>query len=562
MRLVPSVLVAVLVLGATRAEAQSSEQVERLASLGQVWGFLKYHHPAVAKGTIDWDSALVAAVPRVNAARTGAEFQAEIASLLDAVGSAPPCAGEAITGRVDGRCRQDFPDSMRINLDLRWLSASKLLGTDISRRLAEIRVNRHQGAGRYVKFGITAMFESDTAYRTPEYPAEGQRLLALFRFWNAARYYFPYMYVNGGDWNAVLPEFIPRLIQAKDATEYHLTVLELTARLRDTHVSAGSAVIARALGVRLPVFEARSIEGKIVVWKLAPTAPPDGGGLRIGDVITHVDGRPVAQRRRDLAKYVAAGSPVTLERKLVQTILRGQSDSTTYGIERDGKSLTIRLAMAPVPTSPPTPRTYPVAELAKVLPNSTLGYINMGDINPAQVDSAFAIVKHTTGLVMDVRNYPRGTMYQFAALFNPDARPFVKFTAVDSTYPGQVVWQAPMRAGYPSGNPNHYRGRIAILVDERTQSHAEFSVMALQTAPENKVIGSQTAGADGNITRFSLPGGVFTLFTGLGVYYPDGKETQRVGLVPDIEVRPTLKGFRAGRDEVLERAIEYLKSGR
>ncbi len=31
--------------------------------------------------------------------------------------------------------------------------------------------------------------------------------------------------------------------------------------------------------------------------------------------------------------------------------------------------------------------------------------------------------------------------------------------------------------------------------------------------------------------------------------------TQRIGIVPDIEVRPTLAGIRAGRDEVLDAAI-------
>jgi C-terminal processing protease CtpA/Prc len=163
---------------------------------------------------------------------------------------------------------------------------------------------------------------------------------------------------------------------------------------------------------------------------------------------------------------------------------------------------------------------------------------------------------------MDVRNYPRGTLYQFARYFNPEARPFVRFAMVDSTSPGQVVWLPPLMAGDARGNASSYRGRVAILVDERTQSHAEFSVMALRTAPENKVIGSQTAGADGNVTPLVLPGGIRTLFTGLGVYYPDGRETQRIGIVPDIEVRPTLAGLRGGRDEVLERALEYIRTGR
>jgi C-terminal processing protease CtpA/Prc len=59
-----------------------------------------------------------------------------------------------------------------------------------------------------------------------------------------------------------------------------------------------------------------------------------------------------------------------------------------------------------------------------------------------------------------------------------------------------------------------------------------------------------------------LPGGISVVFTGLGVYYPDGTPTQRIGIVPDIVIKPTLKGFRAGRDEVLERAIEYIRTGR
>jgi C-terminal processing protease CtpA/Prc len=197
-----------------------------------------------------------------------------------------------------------------------------------------------------------------------------------------------------------------------------------------------------------------------------------------------------------------------------------------------------------------------------VLPNTNVGYINMGDLNENQVESALALVRNTSGIGMDVRNYPRGTMYRFAQFFNPEARPFVRFTRVDSTFPGQFNWERAPIAGSASGNPDHYRGRVAILVDETTQSHAEFTVMALRTAPENWVIGSQTAGADGNVTLFSLPGGIRTLFTGLGVYFPDGQPTQRIGIVPDIEVRPTLTGIRARRDEVLERALVYIRTGR
>lgn len=48
--------------------------------------------------------------------------------------------------------------------------------------------------------------------------------------------------------------------------------------------------------------------------------------------------------------------------------------------------------------------------------------------------------------------------------------------------------------------------------------------------------------------------------TGLGVYYPDKSETQRVGLKPDIYVKPTIQGIREGRDELVEKAVELIKN--
>ena len=55
-----------------------------------------------------------------------------------------------------------------------------------------------------------------------------------------------------------------------------------------------------------------------------------------------------------------------------------------------------------------------------------------------------------------------------------------------------------------------------------------------------------------------LPGGLKTFISGIGIYYPDGTATQRVGIVPDIKAEPTVEGIKNGRDEVLEKAIEVI----
>ena len=550
MRYRTAVIAALLSASAHPVAAQS--EVDRLASLGRVWGFLKYYHPGVAMGGMNWDSALVASVPAVRAATSIAQFRASISALLDVAGVVRPCP----------TCREAGPDSVRKNLDLRWLADTSALGTAVVDRLTAIRDNRHQGTSRFVTFDDgAATFNADTAYATPPYPAEGQRLLALFRFWNAARYWFPQMYVNGGDWNSVLVEFIPRMIAATNATAYHMCVVELATRIHDAHVSATSDVIMKTLGGRSPPYEMRWLDSRLVVWKVLPGAPEDDRALRAGDVITHIDGTSVGDLRRDRARYVAAGNPPVFERKLVTLLLRTNADSATYTIERGGTSMARRVAMLPLPTSAAKRPRFPVGESARVLPGN-IGYINMGDVEPDQVDSAIAIVRNSSGIVFDVRNRPRDTMFQFAAFLNPEPRPFVRWASVDTSYPGQVRWDPGSPVGSPGGNPAHYRGRVAILVDERTQSHAEFTVMALRTAPENKVVGSQTAGADGDITWTFLPGGIRVVFTGLGVYYPDGTQTQRVGIGPDIMIRPTLESFRAGHDEVLERGIEYIRTGR
>ena len=82
--------------------------------------------------------------------------------------------------------------------------------------------------------------------------------------------------------------------------------------------------------------------------------------------------------------------------------------------------------------------------------------------------------------------------------------------------------------------------------------------MAFRAVPGAVVVGSTTAGADGNVSSFALPGGLSTMISGIGVFYPDKKPTQRIGIVPDVVVRPTVTGIRAGRDEVLEEALRQI----
>jgi C-terminal processing protease CtpA/Prc len=146
-----------------------------------------------------------------------------------------------------------------------------------------------------------------------------------------------------------------------------------------------------------------------------------------------------------------------------------------------------------------------------------------------------------------------------SSFFVSSSTPFVKITQGNVNNPGEFTFTPALEI--PESEET-YQGKLVVIVNEETQSAAEYTAMAFRAGNNTTIIGSTTAGADGNVSEIVLPGELKTWISGIGVYYPDGRETQRVGIVPDIEVKPTIKGIREGRDEVLEKAIEIIQQNK
>ena len=62
--------------------SQEDARIARLVGLAKVWGTVKYFHPYLAYREIDWDRALIEAIPKVNEARTPADYQNTINQML------------------------------------------------------------------------------------------------------------------------------------------------------------------------------------------------------------------------------------------------------------------------------------------------------------------------------------------------------------------------------------------------------------------------------------------------------------------------------------------------
>jgi hypothetical protein len=155
-------------------------------------------------------------------------------------------------------------------------------------------------------------------------------------------------------------------------------------------------------------------------------------------------------------------------------------------------------------------------------------------------------------IVFDCRGYPAGSAWELAKYILPDYTPVAKFSAPRDDFAGMLNW---VEVSFGGNGSWSYQGTLIVLINEIALSQAEYTCMFFKAAPNCIFIGSPTRGSDGNVTNIALPGGMIAAFTGLGVYYPDGAPTQRVGIQPDILVRPTIAGLRQGRDEVFEAAF-------
>jgi C-terminal processing protease CtpA/Prc len=188
--------------------------------------------------------------------------------------------------------------------------------------------------------------------------------------------------------------------------------------------------------------------------------------------------------------------------------------------------------------------------------DNNIGYVTLKNITQEDVPELRKLFKDTKGIVVDIRNYTSAFMpFSLGSFFTSLYTLFVKFTNGNVNYPGEFKYGKDLSIPPKS---KFYNEKVVALMNEVSQSQAEYTAMAFRAGENVSIIGSTTAGADGNVSTIYLPGGLRTMISGIGVHYPDGKETQRVGIVPDLEVRPTIEGIKEGRDELMEKAIEII----
>jgi C-terminal processing protease CtpA/Prc len=404
----------------------------------------------------------------------------------------------------------------------------------------------------------------DLDYADQPYPSRERRLLAGIRLWAVIDNFFPYRYLIT-DWEGALRDTLPRLAAAPDRDAYRKVLRQLSVRAGDGHIGLRTAAPDPAAKLRgaLPAIATRLVEGKLAVTRLLDAAEARKHGLALGDVVETIDGKPLAKVLADARPDTSGSTDEARDQRIAAQALAGEDGTTVrLGIRgADGKPREVTLSRSTANLTAMWQKKSAAAHWRRLPDN--VGYVDLTELLVPEIAPMFDELRDTRAIIFDLRGYPNGTAWAIAPRINTKqakhGAQFLRPIAV-----GNGGEQSDMRVRFLQQIPPLprdawlYTGKIVVLIDDRAISQSEHTCLFFQAAAGATFVGSPTHGANGDVTVMRLPGGLRMSFTGQEVRHVDGRQLQRVGIQPDVVVRPTIAGVRAGKDEVLDRALAWL----
>jgi hypothetical protein len=548
-------LLLIVLLNITYANAQNNDSVnyKTISKYCKVLGYLKYYHPCFTKGTMDWDAVFVEHYNTIKILKNSKDVDTYLLNMIDTINSSWK------------KNKINLPDKRNIEEEYALIKPliEKFLVSDSLQIVLKIVFN-HRSSNKqsfYCKASKIGnpIFDNEIAYGEMKHPNEAYRILAVARFWNIVNYYYPYKELTNITWDEILDSVIPIFIKAEGPIEYYKALSMMITHVNDAHCILNNP---HMLNTNKRMFKL-PIKAKFINRKLYVTEVDNSKQLaqqfEIGDEIVYIKNKSIDSNLILYQSYISASNTTTLERDVAIRLVWNNDSIAEVVIRRNEKVMTVN-AIYYDPNVLDREFNIKMAECATdciVSPN--IAYIALDKLNIKNVKSTLNKYKKYKGLIFDLRSYPEFTLYRITNLLSSQKKKFVRFYSPNYNVPGTYIFDSYRTAG--SKHKYGFKGKIAILVNENTQSRGEFTAMALQTLEHSKTIGSQTAGTDGDVSKIILPGAYVTWLTGLKVCYPDGTATQRIGVKIDIAVKPTIEGIKAGKDEVLESAINYINDG-
>ena len=187
-------------------------------------------------------------------------------------------------------------------------------------------------------------------------------------------------------------------------------------------------------------------------------------------------------------------------------------------------------------------------------------YVDLDRLSDPELQRLLPRLEKLTGIILDLRGYPNSSM-DMDLLTRLTDRPLQsdRWIVPITRFPdrSQVTgtandWSLPAR-------PPRLAAKAAFLTDARAVSTAETLLSLVANQKMAPIVGSPTAGSNGSINVYVLPGGYRVSWTGMKTLKRDGSRFHGVGVLPTVPAARTINGLAAGRDEVLEAALKLVR---
>lgn len=531
-------------------------------------GYVRHFHPSDEAAAINWDRFAVEGLPSVETARDAAELAGALhklfapiapAVIIHATGMHPEAivaveASEVVTWRHrgwGGGTTRSIYSSKRVRRE----RVDGKLPEGVPDPRAPFEADLGAGVSCHIPLAVFADERGTLPRGTAPKPASSPlgsardrwtRLAAVSLAWNVFQHFYPYFDVVGADWPGALRRALSSAATDPDEKAFLITLRRLVAELKDGH--GGVRHPTAAAGAMLP-FAWAWVENQLVITH----APKDGpGDLRQGDIVERIDGRPAVEVIKERESLISSATPQWARHEALRMLAAGSLDSDVAIQVKSGsaapREIRIRRVSGPPVEEPRPPMIHEVRD--------GLFYVDIDRISDLEFSKALPRLGKAKGIVFDLRGYPG------------DVSTIILAHLIDEPV-SSAQWQVPIvsrpdREGMKFSGEGwkvqpakpRLSGKAAFVTDGRAISYAETYLGIVEHYKLAAIVGGPTAGTNGNVISFRVPGGYTIYWTGMKVLKHDGSRHHGVGIQPTIPVSRTLKGIGEGRDELLERAIE------
>ena len=363
--------------------------------------------------------------------------------------------------------------------------------------------------------------------------------------WNVFQHFYPYFDVVKVDWDSVLTRTLQQARSDADEKDFLYTLKQMVAQLHDGHGGVYHPALKQHAGFP---FKVEWIENQVVI-----TVSEDKQFQR-GDIILSIDGMDAEDALVEAETYIS-GSPQWKRWKSLARFGYGEKGTTALlKIKRDGQEMEITFTRN---------HNARIKEFYRQCIETLDDDIYYVDLNHSQAEketsAAIEKLSKAKGIIFDARGYVKYGMKNILSYLVDET-----ITSPVWNVP-QVIYPDRERIVYTDSNwivepkKPKIEGKVVFLTRGSAISASETFMAMVEHYKLGEIVGQPTAGTNGNVNPFTLPGGYRVFWTGMRVLKHDHSQFHLIGIQPTVPMKRTLKGVKEGKDEFLEKAVEIIK---